>query len=368
MSETPLQRLSAEGQSVWLDSISRTMLHSGDLARYIAEDSVVGVTSNPSIFQKAMAEGDAYDDQLAEVLKHERDPKEIFYALAHDDIVEAADLLRPIWDEGEGLDGYISWEVDPRFGNDTQATIDEAKRLHDWVDRPNLLVKIPATKEGLPAIEESIANGISINVTLIFGLERYREVAEAYIRGLERLVINGGDPSKVASVASFFVSRVDTEADKRLDELGKPELKGKLAIANAKLAYEAYNQIFEGERWKALAEIGATGQRPLWASTSVKNPDYPDTLYVAELIGPETVNTMPLETLEAFQDHGVAKRTIDTEVQDAHRLFDQLAEAGLDVMDVTNTLELEGVDKFKASMKDLLEGITAKRDSMVAAA
>jgi transaldolase len=367
MSETPLQRLSAEGQSVWLDSISRNMLRSGDLARYIAEDSVVGVTSNPSIFQKAMAEGDAYDEQLAEVLKHERDPKEIFYALAHDDIVGAADLLRPIWDDGKGLDGYISWEVDPRFGNDTQATIDEAKRLHDWVDRPNLLVKIPATKEGLPAIEESIANGISINVTLIFGLERYREVTEAYIRGLERLVINGGDPSKIASVASFFVSRVDTEADKRLDALGKPELKGKLAVANAKLAYEAYNEIFEGERWKALAEVGATGQRPLWASTSVKNPDYPDTLYVAELIGPETVNTMPLETIEAFQDHGVAKRTIDTEVQDAHRLFEQLEEAGLDIEDVTNTLELEGVDKFKDSMKELLDGITAKRDSMVAA-
>jgi transaldolase len=368
MSETPLQRLSAEGQSVWLDSISRNMLRSGDLARHIERDAVVGVTSNPSIFQKAMAEGDAYDEQLAEVLKHERDPKEIFYALAHDDIVEAADLLRPIYDEGKGLDGYISWEVDPRFGNDTQATVDEAKRLHDWVDRPNLLVKIPATKEGLPAIEESIANGISINVTLIFGLERYREVAEAYIRGLERLVENGGDPTKVASVASFFVSRVDTEADKRLDAVGHPELKGKLAIANAKLAYEAYTQIFEGERWKALAEKGATGQRPLWASTSVKNPDYRDTMYVEQLIGPETVNTMPLETIEAFQDHGVVARTIDAEVSDAHRLFDQLEEAGVDYEDVTNTLELEGVDKFKDSMKELLEGIEAKRDSMVAAA
>jgi transaldolase len=368
MPDTPLQRLSAEGQSVWLDSISRDMLRSGELARHMENDAVVGVTSNPSIFQKAMAEGDAYDDQLREVLEHERDPKEIFYALAHDDIVDAADLLRPIYDEGQGLDGYISWEVDPRFGNDTQATIDEAKRLHDWVDRPNLLVKIPATKEGLPAIEESIANGISINVTLIFGLERYREVTEAYIRGLERLVSNGGDPSKVASVASFFVSRVDTEADRRLDEIGHPELKGKLAIANAKLAYEAYKQIFAGDRWKALADAGASGQRPLWASTSVKNPAYKDTMYVEELIGPETVNTMPLETIEAFQDHGVVRRTIDSDVDEAHRLFDKLAEAGLDVMDVTNTLELEGVDKFKASMKELLDGITAKRDSMVAAA
>jgi transaldolase len=367
MPDTPLHRLSAEGQSVWLDSISRNALHSGDLARHIERDAVVGVTSNPSIFQKAMAEGDAYDDQLREVLANERDPKEIFYALAHDDIVEAADLLRSVWDGGDGKDGYISWEVDPRYANDTPATVDEAKRLHDWVDRPNLLVKIPATKEGLPAIEESIANGVSINVTLIFGLERYREVAEAYIRGLERLVEGGGDPSKIASVASFFVSRVDTEADKRLQKLGHPELQGTLAVANAKLAYEAFGEMFSTDRWKALAAKGATSQRPLWASTSVKNPNYRDTLYVEDLIGPDTVNTMPLETVEAFQDHGVVARTIDRDVDEAHRLLDQLAEAGLDYEDVTNTLELEGVDKFKDSMKELLDGITAKRDSMVAA-
>jgi transaldolase len=367
MPESPLHRLSAEGQSVWLDSISRTALQSGELAAMMRDDAVVGVTSNPSIFQKAMAEGNAYDDQLREVLKHEQDPKEIFYALAHDDIVEAADLLRAVYDEASGTDGFISWEVDPRFANDTQATVDEAKRLHDWVDRPNLLVKIPATKEGLPAIEESIANGISINVTLIFGLERYREVIEAYMRGIERAIEAGLDVTTITSVASFFVSRVDTEADKRLEKLGRQDLQGKLAVANAKLAYEVFEEAFATDRWKGLAEKGAKAQRPLWASTSVKNPAYRDTMYVEDLIGPETVNTMPIETIKAFQDHGKVARTIDTEVEDAHRLFKTLEEAGVDIMDVTNTLELEGVDKFKDSMHQLLAGIEAKRDSMVAA-
>ncbi|MBX5440706.1 MAG: transaldolase [Solirubrobacteraceae bacterium] len=367
MPDSPLHRLSAEDQSVWLDSISRQMLRSGELARMMEEDAVVGVTSNPTIFQKAMAEGDAYDEQLRRVLETERDPKEIFYALAHDDIVEACDLLRRVWDEGSGKDGYVSWEVDPRFANDTQATIDEAKRLHEWVDRPNLLVKIPATKEGLPAIEESIANGRSINVTLIFSLQRYREVAEAYIRGLERFVEAGGDPKTVASVASFFVSRVDTEADKRLEKLGNTELQGKLAVANAKLAYQAYLEIFSGERWQRLADAGATPQRCLWASTSTKNPAYPDTLYVAELIGPRTVNTMPIETIEAFQDHGVVARTLDRGVDEARRVFDEVAAAGVDYEDVTNTLEIEGVQKFADSMHELLAGITAKRDAMVAA-
>jgi transaldolase len=367
MPDTPLQILSAEGQSVWLDSLSRHALRSGELQRMIDEDAVVGVTSNPTIFQKAMAEGDAYDEQLREVLASESDLKEICYRLVHRDITEACDLLRPIWDAGGGLDGYVSWEVDPRFANDTQATIDEAKRLTEWVDRPNLLVKIPATKEGLPAIEESIANGRSINVTLIFGLERYREVAEAYLRGLERLIEGGGDPSTVASVASFFVSRVDTEADKRLEQVGREDLQGKLAVANAQLAYEAYGEIFSGERWEALKAKGATPQRCLWASTSVKNPKYRDTLYVEELIGPETVNTMPTETIAAFQDHGKVARTLDADVEAARQVFADVEAAGVDYEDVTNTLEIEGVDKFKASMEQLLEGLAAKRDAMVAA-
>jgi transaldolase len=367
MPDTPLQILSAQGQSVWLDSISRHALQSGELKRMIDEDAVVGVTSNPSIFQKAMAEGDAYDDQIREVLQSEQDTKEVFYALAHRDITDACDLLRPIWDSGGGLDGYVSWEVDPRFANDTQATIDEARRLHDWVDRPNLLVKIPATKEGLPAIEESIAAGVSINVTLIFGLERYREVAEAYLRGLERFVEGGGDPSSVASVASFFVSRVDTEGDKRLEQAGREDLQGKLAVANAQLAYEAYLEIFSGDRWETLKAKGASPQRCLWASTSVKNPKYRDTLYVEELIGPATVNTMPLETIEAFQDHGKVARTLDADFDGARKVFSDIEAAGIDIMDVTNTLEIEGVDKFKDAMQQLLDGLNEKKESMVAA-
>jgi transaldolase len=367
MPDSPLHQLSAQGQSVWIDSISRDALRSGQLERMIEEDAVVGVTSNPTIFQKAMAQGDAYDEQLRDVLETERDPKEIFYALAHRDIVDACDVLRPVWDAGNGLDGYVSWEVDPRFANDTKATIDEAKRLTEWVARPNLLVKIPATKEGLPAIEESIAAGRPINVTLIFGLQRYREVAEAYIRGLERLVESGGDASRIASVASFFVSRVDTEADKRLEQVGREDLQGKLAIANAKLAYEAYKEIFAGDRWEALKAKGATPQRCLWASTSTKNPKYRDVLYVEELIGPETVDTMPIETIAAFQDHGRVERTLDRDVEGAHQVFRDIEAAGVDYEDVTNTLEIEGVQKFKDSMDQLLAGITAKRDAMVAA-
>jgi transaldolase len=367
MPDTPLHRLSAEGQSVWIDSISRQMLRSGDLERLLEEDAVVGVTSNPTIFEKAIAEGDAYDEQLREVVEHERDIKEIFYALAHRDIVDACDVLRRVWDAGSGQDGYVSWEVDPRFANDTQATIDEARRLHDWVDRPNLLVKIPATKEGLPAIEESIAGGVAINVTLIFGLERYREVAEAYLRGLERLVESGGDPRTIASVASFFVSRVDTEADRRLAEIGREDLQGRLAIANAKLAYEAYREIFAGPRWEALRARGATPQRCLWASTSTKNPAYRDVLYVEELIGPETVDTMPLETVRAFQDHGQVRRTLDQGLDEAHRVIDDLQAAGVDVQDVANTLELEGVKKFKDSMEQLLAGLEPKRAAMAPA-
>jgi transaldolase len=367
MPDTPLHRLSAEGQSVWLDSLSRDALRTGELARMMEEDAVVGVTSNPTIFQKAMAQGEAYDDQLREVLEHERDPKEIFYALAHRDISDACDLLRPVWDAGGGLDGYVSWEVDPRFANDTQATIDEAKRLNEWVAKPNLYVKIPATLEGLPAIEESIAAGIPINVTLIFGLQRYREVTEAYLRGLERLVEAGGDPTHVTSVASFFVSRVDTEADRRLEEAGHPELQGKLAIANAKLAYAAYKEIFSGERWEALKAKGATPQRCLWASTSTKNPNYRDVIYVEELIGPETVNTMPKETIRAFQDHGRVERTLDRDVDAAQKVLEDVEAAGVSYDDVIRTLEVEGVQKFKDSMTELINGIVAKRDAMVAA-
>src|SRR5919108_42178 len=305
MVNSRLHELSELGQSVWVDSISRQWLQDGTLERFVRDDAVVGVTSNPTIFEKAISQGDAYDEQLREVMDEETDPFQIFRRLAITDIQEACDLLRSVWEGGGGKDGYVSLEVDPRLAYETEATRKRALLLHELVDRPNLFVKIPATERGLPAIEDSIAAGKSINITLIFSLARYREVAEAYIRGLGRLVEAGGDPAPVASVASFFVSRVDTETDKRLDAIGGHDhLKGKLAIANAKLAYAEWKRIFSGERWDALAAKGATKQRCLWASTSTKNPAYRDVMYVEQLIGPETVNTMPEETIRAFQDHG----------------------------------------------------------------
>jgi transaldolase len=367
MAESRLHELSERGQSVWIDSISREWLQTGFLDKLIREDAVVGVTSNPTIFQKALAGGSWYDDQLRELAGDEDEPKEVFYRLAVTDIQDACDRLRPAWDAGAGKDGYVSMEVDPTLAYEQEQTIEEALRLHEWIDRPNLYVKIPATEPGLGAIEECIARGRAINVTLIFSLDRYAAVAEAYLRGLERLVESGGDPAKVASVASFFVSRVDTEADKRLEAAGAPELRGKLAVANAKLAYERYRELFSGARWEPLAAKGATPQRCLWASTSTKNPDYRDVMYVEELIGPETVNTMPVETIDAFQDHGVVADTLAQGVDEAHALLEQLAAAGVDYDDVTDTLEREGVEKFSDSFEQLLEGIRAKRSELAAA-
>ena len=368
MGDSRLHRLADYGQSVWIDFLSRDLLRSGELERRMRDDAVVGVTSNPTIFQKAISAGDAYDEQLREVLEDETDPKEVFLRLATKDVGDALDLLRSVWDGGGGKDGYVSIEVDPTLAYDTAATIEEAQRLHDAIDRPNLFVKIPATEPGLPAIEEMISRGRSINVTLIFSLERYSEVAEAYIRGLERLVAGGADPSKVASVASFFVSRVDTEADRRLDEIGgHDELKGKLAVANAKLAYQRYEEIFTGERWEALEAKGATPQRCLWASTSTKNPEYRDVLYVEELIGAMTVNTMPDETIEAFQDHGEVAPTLEQGIDEARQVFEELKGAGVDYADVTDTLEREGVEKFSDSFAELLEGIREKSGELAAA-
>jgi transaldolase len=368
MAKTPLQRLADQGQSVWIDYLSRELVGSGELARMMKRDAVVGVTSNPTIFQKAISSGEAYDEQLRAELEETDDPKELFIRLAARDVADACDLLRAVWDAGAGKDGYVSMEVDPRLAYDTEATTAEAARLHALIERPNLLVKIPATKPGLPAIEDMIAKGKSINVTLIFSLERYREVAEAYIRGLERLVAGGGSPVHVASVASFFVSRVDTEADRRLAELGGHDrLQGRLAIANAKLAYQEYKQLFSGERWDFLASKGATPQRCLWASTSTKNPAYRDVMYVEELIGPDTVNTMPEETIEAFQDHGKVAATLEQGLDEARSLLGELATAGVDYDDVTETLEREGVQKFDDSFVELLEGIRASSRALVAA-
>jgi transaldolase len=367
MAKTPLQQLADEGQAVWIDYLSRTFVQEGDLEGLVRE-GVVGVTSNPTIFQGAIAEGDAYDEQIKELTATESEPKEIFLALARDDIRAACDVLRPVWDGGQGKDGWVSLEVDPNLAHDSQGTIDEAARLHALIDRPNLLIKIPATVEGLTAIEETIAAGIPVNVTLIFSLERHRAVAEAYVRGLQRLVDGGGDPSRIASVASFFVSRVDTEADKRLDAVGgHDELKGTLAIANAKLAYATYHEVFSGAQWDALAAAGATPQRCLWASTSTKNPEYRDVLYVEELIGPDTVNTMPRETVEAFQDHGNTERTLDRDLDGARSTLDAFAAAGIDYDDVVATLEREGVEKFAKSFRELFADLEAKRDQLVAA-
>jgi transaldolase len=370
MAESNLHKLSKRGQSVWIDSLSRTMLESGDLKRLMKEDAVVGVTTNPTIFQKAISSGEAYDAQLKELLSEETDPKEIFLQLSARDVEAALDLLAKVHEENP-QDGFVSWEVDPTLAYDREGTFDEAMRLHKWLDRPNLYVKIPATKPGLGAIEDCIAHEKSINVTLIFSLQRYKEVVEAYLRGLERLVAAGGKPANVHSVASFFVSRVDTEADKRLEAIGSKEalaLRGKLAIANAKLAYEHYQQTFSGERWEYLESKGASPQRCLWASTSTKNPDYRDVIYVEELIGPDTVNTMPLETIEAFQDHGeVRGDTVTEKVDEAHKLFADIAKVGIDYDDVTETLELEGVQKFADSFEELLEGVRAKRGELAAA-
>jgi transaldolase len=366
MADSRLHELAARGQSVWFDTLSRDLVHSGELARMMREDAVSGVTSNPTIFQKALSSGNAYDDDLRKLLEETDDPERIFFSLALQDIRDACDVLKSAYDASNGIDGYVSMEVLPSLAYDTEATFEQARWISTEVDRPNLYVKIPATRAGLPAIEDCTAHGTSINITLIFSLERYRAVVEAYIRGLERLVAGGGDPADVVSVASFFVSRVDTEADKRLE--AHPELQGKLAVANAKLAYQHYLEAFTGPRWEFLAGKGAHKQRCLWASTSTKNPAYRDVMYVEELIGPETVNTMPLETIEAFQDHGeIRGDTVLEGIDEAEALFEQIAGAGVSYDDVTDTLEAEGVQKFADSFDEIVASIRAKRSQLAAA-
>jgi len=369
MTESRLHKLSARGQSVWIDYLSRDLLESGELKRMMEEDAVVGVTSNPTIFQKAISQGNAYDEQIKE-LEHEDDAKEVFLHLAVRDVESALDLLASVH-EGNAEDGYVSIEVDPNLAYDADATYKEAIRLHEWIDRPNLYVKIPGTEPGLQAIEHCIADGRSINVTLLFSLEMHKRSMEAYVAGLERFVEGGGDPAQVRSVASFFVSRVDTETDKRLEAIGSDEalaLRGKLAIANARIAYQNYKEVFGGGRWRALEAKGALPQRCLWASTSTKNPEYRDVLYVEELIGPHTVNTMPEETIQAFQDHGeVRGDTVEDDLDGARALLqEQLPAVGVDYDDVVATLEKEGVEKFSASFRELLDGVRAKRETVAA--
>jgi transaldolase len=362
---TRLHQLAVHGQSVWIDFLSRDLLRGGELARMMREDAVSGVTSNPTIFAKALSGGDAYDEQIA---ASGGDAKSVFLELAMRDVTTACDLLRPVWERTQGGDGYVSIEVDPNLADDTAATIAQATHFHEVIARPNLLVKIPATDAGVPAIEKMTARGYAINVTLIFSLTRHRQVAEAYLRGLERLVASGGEPSRIHSVASFFVSRVDTETDRRLAETGREDLKGRLGIANAKLAYQQYKALFHGERWDNLAARGATPQRCLWASTSVKDPSLRDTLYVEELIGPETISTMPEETIRAFQDHGRVELRLESDLDAAQYLFNKLYAVGVNYDDVVATLERAGIEKFVASFNELLKRVGDKRRHLAAAA
>jgi transaldolase len=344
-----------------MDSLSRERLETGELARLMTEDAVVGVTSNPTIFQKALAEGDWYDERLRAAAREIDDPVELFFALAQEDIRDACALMAPVWERTGGVDGYVSLEVDPTLAYDREASYEQAIRFHREVDRKNLYVKIPGTEPGLGAIEDCIAEGRSINVTLIFSLERYAAVVEAYLRGLERLVESGGDPGSVNSVASFFVSRVDTKVDAALEEHGREDLRGKAAVANAKIAYAEFGEIFSGERWERLKAAGAHVQRPLWASTSTKNPDYSDTLYVDELIGPDTVNTMPDATIEAARDHATPERTVDSDVEGAHKLMNELREVGVDLDDIVlRQLVDEGVKSFGDSYDSLLDTLRGK--------
>ncbi|GAA1136380.1 transaldolase [Kitasatospora gansuensis] len=366
-----LKRLSDEGVAIWLDDLSRDRLNSGNLAELVQSKHVVGVTTNPTIFQKAIGGGSAaYESQLRDLAVRKVTTDEAIRMITTSDVRDAADVLRPVYDASNGRDGRVSIEVDPRLAHQTAATIAEAKQLWWLVDRPNVLIKIPATKAGLPAIAEVLGKGISVNVTLIFSLERYRAVMDAYLTGLETAKAGGLDLSQIESVASFFVSRVDTEIDKRLDKIGgdAKNLRSKAALANARLAYQAYEEVFgsadrstkPSDRWKALEAAGAKPQRPLWASTGVKDPNLPDTLYVTELVAPGTVNTMPEGTLDATGDHGVVTGdTITPNYADAQAVMDAIAAAGVDYDDVVQVLEDEGVEKFEQSWIELLDTVTA---------
>lgn len=365
----PLHELHPLGQSVWLDYIRRGILENGELERMIRDYDLRGVTSNPSIFEQAIGDSDDYDDTLSFLAADGADGNEAYEALAIEDIQSACDLFRPVYDAAEGHDGLVSLEVSPELAHDTQRTLDEARRLWNAVGRPNVMIKVPGTEEGLPAIETLIAEGTNVNITLLFSLSGYERVMEAYLRGMERRAEAGEPLDRVASVASFFVSRVDSSIDAALEKIAADggeqagearRLMGKAAVANAKLAYARFQKIFAGERWERLAAKGARVQRPLWASTSTKNPAYRDVIYVEELIGPHTVNTMPLATVEAFADHGVARRTVDQDVDGARADLAALAALGIDLDDVTERLQVEGVDKFAKSFRGMMKVVEEK--------
>jgi transaldolase len=373
--EGPLWELTALGQSVWLDYIRRGILDNGELEAMIREKALRGVTSNPAIFEQAIARSDDYDDALRELAESGTDANDAYEALAIEDIQRAADLFATIYEEAEGHDGFVSLEVSPELAHDTEGTLAEARRLWSIVDRPNVMIKVPGTEAGLPAIEQLIAEGINVNVTLLFSLAGYERVMEAYLAGLERRAAAGDSIERVASVASFFISRVDSAVDAELEkkleaassEQEKEKIRalfGRAAIANAKLAYHRFREIFDAERFRKLADRGARVQRPLWASTSTKNPEYRDVVYVEELIGPDTVNTMPLATVEAFADHGVAERTIDRDLDEARAVLAALAELGIDFDRVTRDLQTEGVDKFVVPFREMLACVGEKLEEV----
>jgi len=360
-----LQELSEAGVSIWLDDLSRGRIESGNLADLIKNDHVVGVTTNPSIFAAALSDGERYDEQVKQLAAEGADVDKTVFALTTTDVRNACDVLRPTFDATNGVDGRVSIEVAPDLAHDREATFASAKELWAEVDRPNLFIKIPATTEGGEAISDTLGQGISVNVTLIFGLDRYTSVMEAYLKGLEEALENGHDLSEIHSVASFFVSRVDTEIDNRLNKTGaSDDLLGKAGIANARLAYELYEKFFAGERWEKLAAAGANTQRPLWASTGVKNPDYKDTMYVDDLVVERTVNTMPEKTLDAVRDHSeIIGDQVRPNYADAHQVMKDLADAGIDYDDVIHVLEEEGVEKFEKSWNELLETVKANLEA-----
>ena len=361
---TKLHELAELGQSIWLDYISRSLIASGELQKLV-DQGLRGVTSNPSIFEKAIAGSADYDEDLNRLVRDGRSVAEIYEDLAMADIRSAADILRPVYEKSGGADGYVSLEVNPALAHDTGATIAEARRLFASLERPNVLIKVPATPAGIPAIEALIGEGVNVNVTLIFSLEQYEAVATAYIAGLEKLALAGGDIGSVASVASFFISRVDTAVDKALEEIGNAEIQGKIAIDNAKIAYSRFREIFSSERWKKLATESARVQRPLWASTSSKNPVYPDTLYVDNLIGPDTVNTLPPATLDDFSDHGTVATTVEIDVDGARMRTAGLAELGIDLDAITNEVLDEGVAAFAKSFEGLIASVAEKRKRLL---
>ena len=364
---TKLQELyGTHGQSPWLDNLKRGWLTSGELRKWV-ERGVRGVTSNPTIFAKAISGAADYDEQFGTLVRDGVSVEQSYWELVKSDIEDALAVLRPVYDGCNGNDGFVSIEVAPQLAADTKGTVESARELWRAIDEPNLFVKIPGTAEGIPAIKQCLAEGININITLLFGIDRYGEVIDAFFGGLEELDRSGGDITTVSSVASFFVSRVDTEVDRRLESIGTPEalaLRGKAAVANAKLAYALFQERFASDRWKALAGKGAAVQRPLWASTSTKNPSYPDTLYVDELIGPDTVNTMPDSTLADFEDHGRLERTVDQGLDGARGVFADLANVGVDMADVTHTLEEEGVATFSKSFDELITSLETKADQL----